>query len=180
MSKTVIINISGGPGVGKTTIASQLFSILKQRGFEVENVPEFAKELVYEGRSQAFNDRFYMHAIQNHRLFLLDDKVDFIITDSPLYLTSIYYHFYLANRYSDSYTEMLDNAVIETFNQYNNKVYHLTRSTDYQANGRRELLNEAELIDEKIIEYLKENDIEYKEVNLYNVIETILTDLLNK
>lgn len=177
MSNTVIINIAGGPGVGKTTVASQLFSILKQKGYEVENVPEFAKELVYEGRTNAFNDRFYMHAMQNHRLFQLNDKVDFIITDSPLFLTSIYYHFYLANKFSDSYTAMLDNAVLETQLYYNNRFYFLERTTDYQNSGRRELLNEAEIIDEKIKDYFIQHNIKYTTVTLDNIIETILSDL---
>jgi len=177
MSNTVIINIAGGPGVGKTTVASQLFSILKQKGYEVENIPEFAKELVYEGRTNAFNDRFYMHAMQNHRLFQLDGKVDFIITDSPLFLTSVYYHFYLENKFSSSYTAMLDNAVLETQLFYNNRFYYLSRSTDYQSNGRRELLNEAEIIDERIEEYMKKNHIPYTTVSLDNIIETILADL---
>lgn len=177
MSDTVIINIAGGPGVGKTTIASLLFSLLKQKGYEVENIPEFSKELIYEGRNSAFNDRFYMHAMQNHRLFQLDGKVDFIITDSPLFLTSVYYHYYLASKFSNSYTQMLDLAVSETTNYYNNRFYYLKRSTDYQNNGRRELLNEAELIDQKILDYLFDHQIPYIETSLDNIIDTILQDL---
>ena len=105
MKDTVVINILGGPGVGKTTLAAELFTRLKIMGYEVENVSEFAKELVWEERSQAFNDRLYMHAEQNHRLLMMQGKLDFIITDSPLILTSVYNSFYLKNVHSDSCSE---------------------------------------------------------------------------
>lgn len=175
--KTTIINIAGGPGTGKTTVAAQLFSKLKEMGYEVENVSEFAKELVWEGRKEAFNDRLYMHSEQNHRLMQMNSKLDYIITDSPLFLTSVYNSYYLKDKFPKSYNNMIDTVSLETFNLYNNKVYLLNRDTKYKVIGRRESIKDAVEIDKDIKTYLIKNKIKYKEITLDNAIKEILKDI---
>ena len=175
--KTTIINIAGGPGTGKTTVAAQLFSKLKEMGYEVENVSEFAKELVWEGRKEAFNDRLYMHSEQNHRLMQMNNKLDYIITDSPLFLTSVYNNYYLKDKFPKSYNNMIDIVSLETFNLYNNKVYLLNRDTKYKVIGRRESIKDAVEIDKDIKTYLIKNKIKYKEITLDNAIQEILKDI---
>ena len=174
---TIIINIAGGPGTGKTTIAAEIFSKLKEKGFEVENVSEFAKELVWEGRSEAFDDRLYMHGEQNHRLMQMNNKLDYIITDSPLFLTSVYNNYYLKDKFPKSYNDMIDTVTLETFNLYNNKVYLLQRNTDYKSIGRREDQGTAIKIDEAIIKYLDDNKIEYIKLSLEEATTKIIEDL---
>lgn len=174
---TIVINIAGGPGTGKTTVAAELFGKLKEKGFEVENVSEFAKELVWEGRSEAFDDRLYMHGEQNHRLMQMNDKLDYIITDSPLFLTSVYNNYYLKNKFSKSYNKMIDMVASETFNLYNNKTYLLERNTKYKVVGRRENQKTAIDIDTALIKYLKDNKIKYKNISLDNAVNEILKDL---
>lgn len=174
---TIIINIAGGPGSGKTTVAAEVFSILKAKGYEVENVSEFAKELVWEGRNEAFDDRLYMHGEQNHRLMQMNGKLDFIITDSPLFLTSVYNNYYLKDKFPKSYNQMIDNMTLETFKLYNNKTYYLQRNTDYKTIGRRENKSTANKIDELIIKYLDDNNIEYKKLSLKDAAKQIVKDL---
>ncbi|MDO4198528.1 MAG: AAA family ATPase [Erysipelotrichaceae bacterium] len=177
---TIVINIAGGPGTGKTSVAAKVFSMLKKEGYEVENVSEFAKELVWEGRNEAFNDRLYMHGEQNHRLMQMNGKLDYIITDSPLFLTSVYNSYYLKDKFPDSYNRMIDNVTIETFNLYNNRVYLLERETDYHNIGRRENHKEALDIDNNIKRYLADNNIEYKIFKLDEAAEEIVKDLREK
>ena len=174
---TIVINIAGGPGTGKTTVAAELFSKLKEKGYEVENVSEFAKELVWEGRSEAFDDRLYMHGEQNHRLMQMNGKLDYIITDSPLFLTAVYNNYYLKDKFPKSYNQMIDNVTLETFKLYNNKVYLLERNTNYKIIGRRENKNTAKQIDEALIKYLDKNKIKYKKLSLDSALENILKDL---
>ena len=174
---TIVINIAGGPGTGKTTVAAELFSKLKEKGYEVENVSEFAKELVWEGRNEAFDDRLYMHGEQNHRLMQMNNKLDYIITDSPLFLTAVYNNYYLKDKFPKSYNQMIENVTLETFKLYNNKVYLLDRNTGYKIVGRRENKNTAKQIDEALIKYLDKNKIKYKKLSLDNAVENILKDL---
>lgn len=174
---TIVINIAGGPGTGKTTVAAELFSKLKEKGYEVENVSEFAKELVWEGRNEAFDDRLYMHGEQNHRLMQMNNKLDYIITDSPLFLTAVYNNYYLKDKFPKSYNQMIENVTLETFKLYNNKVYLLDRNTNYKIVGRRENKNTAKQIDEALIKYLDKNKIKYKKLSLDNAVENILKDL---
>lgn len=175
--KTIVINIAGGPGTGKTTIAAELFSKLKEKGYEVENVSEFAKELVWEGRSQAFDDRLYMHGEQNHRLMQMNGKLDFIITDSPLFLTSVYNDYYLKDKFSKSYNKMIDLVTTETFKLYNNKTYLLQRNTDYKVIGRRENQKKALDIDKALLKYLKDKKIKYRSLSIDNATNEIIKDL---
>ena len=41
--KTLVINLIGGPGCGKSTIAAELFSRLKKMGVTCELVTEYIK-----------------------------------------------------------------------------------------------------------------------------------------
>ena len=161
MKNTLIINVLGGPGVGKTTIASDLFVRFKRKELDVEIVSEFAKELVWEKRNEAFDDRLYMHAEQNHRLMMMNGNLDYIITDSPLILTSVYNNFYLEDKHTKEYNKMIDDVTLQTFNSYNNITFLIERETGYDTNGRRESLDEAKAIDERIIKYLEDNNIQY-------------------
>jgi len=178
MKKTLVINILGGPGVGKTTIASQLFAVMKCLGKDVELVSEFAKELVWEKRNEAFNDRLYMHAEQNHRLMMMNGALDFIITDSPLILTSVYNRYYLDDVHSKEYNQMIDTVTSQTWNLYDNITFYLERDVHYDTNGRRESLKEACEIDEKIKQYLFDNKIPYIDIKDRNTaVDQIIDEL---
>ena len=87
---TYVINLIGSPGSGKSTLAALLFGEMKKLGYSVDLVTEYAKELVWEERNATFDDELYIFAKQNHRIFRLNEKVDFIVTDAPL-LQKLYY-----------------------------------------------------------------------------------------
>lgn len=46
MNKTIVINLLGAPGAGKSTLAALIFSKLKMKNIACEIVTEFAKDLV--------------------------------------------------------------------------------------------------------------------------------------
>ena len=48
MRKTLVINLFGGPGVGKSTMCASIFSKLKILGFECEMATEYVKDIVFE------------------------------------------------------------------------------------------------------------------------------------
>ena len=60
MKNTLVVNLIGGQGSGKSTMMANLFSWLKWRNVDCEMCSEFAKELVWEERKQTFKDELYM------------------------------------------------------------------------------------------------------------------------
>jgi predicted ATPase len=153
MKDTLVINLFGGPGCGKSTTMARLFADLKTRGYNVEMVSEFAKDLVYEQRQETMKDELYIFAKQHHRLFRVVDKVDIIITDRPLLLTNIYASLYLPD---DDFKEDLKRLVRTTFMNFNNFNLMLNREgIEYKADeGRLQDLEEAEKIDKMTIREL--------------------------
>lgn len=66
--KTIIINLFGGPGTGKSTLMAQLYAKLKILGYETEMAPEFAKEKVWEESYKTLEDQIYVFAKQLHKI----------------------------------------------------------------------------------------------------------------
>ena len=48
MKNTLIVNLFGGAGIGKSTLMARIFSELKVQGYDCEMVTEFAKDLVWK------------------------------------------------------------------------------------------------------------------------------------
>jgi hypothetical protein len=87
-----IINLWGGPGAGKTTTASGLFSILRHKWkVNLELVTEFATDLCFEQARENLKDQVYLLGMQYHRLWRADKVgVEVVITDAPIGLNTIY------------------------------------------------------------------------------------------
>ena len=135
--KTIVINLIGSPGTGKSTLASELFSKMKWKGHDVELVSEYAKELVWEERHETFKNEIYLFAKQHHRLFRLNNKVKYIITDRPLIL-SLFYN----EKYGDSSTEF-KNIVLHEINKFENINVFLERTKPYVKKGRNQTEEES-------------------------------------
>ena len=63
MKKTKIINLFGGPGVGKSTITSGIFYELKKRNIECDIPYEFPKQVAWENNHSQISDQLYIFAI---------------------------------------------------------------------------------------------------------------------
>ena len=135
--KTTVINLIGSPGTGKSTIASELFAKMKWLGYDVELVSEYAKELVWEQRHETFKNELYIFAKQQHRLFRLQGKVKYIITDRPL-LLSIFYNDKYGNK-----SENFRNMVLEEINKFENIDIFLNRTKPYVSKGRNQTEEES-------------------------------------
>jgi len=156
--KTTIINIFGGPGIGKSTAAALLFAHMRMKGISCEYVPEFAKELSRAGDMESIENQFFISAVQYHRQYRLIGKVDFIVTDSPVLLGVVY-----------------DQQLLKGFNEIMRDIHGkslsinilLTRdkSRDYENEGRHHNSTEADVFDKKIERMLDEYEVTYCKVN---------------
>lgn len=156
MSRTLVVNFFGAPGSGKSTMTADLFAKLKWAGIDCEIVSEFAKDLVWENRSDTFEDQVYIFAKQNHRIFRLNNRVKVIITDSPL-AQSIFY--------DSSKSLEFKKLVLDIFNSYNNMNYYVNRKKAYNPNGRNQTEDESNKIAEDLRGLLDSNGIPYKQIN---------------
>ena len=86
----LIVNLYGAPGAGKSTGAAYVFSQLKMRGINAELVTEFAKDKVWEESKAVFQNQAYIFGKQYFRISRVQDKVDVVITDSPILLSPFY------------------------------------------------------------------------------------------
>lgn len=90
-------------------------------------------------------------------MFRLNDKVDFIITDSPL-LNSIIY--------DKSESKYFEKLIVEQHHQFKNLTFFINRPKDtYQEEGRLQTRKDAEVIDNNIKKMLHRNEIAYVELN---------------
>lgn len=86
----LVVNLFGGPGSGKTTMAARIFAELKQRGVEAACPEEHAKLLIWSGRSWLLDHQVVVVGKIYETLLNLRDKVDVIVVDSPILLGSVY------------------------------------------------------------------------------------------
>lgn len=156
MSETLVINLFGAPGAGKSTGASYLFFKLKQSGINCEYITEFAKDKVWEENESVFKDQNYMFGKQSFKLSRVNGKVDVIITDSPLPLCGYYSQ--------DECKEERIRLVIKTFNTYRNLNYYINRVKDYNPIGRLQNEKESDLIGQDLKIFLNQNGIYPKEI----------------
>ena len=148
--KTIVINLMGAPGSGKSTLASELFAKMKWKGFDVELVSEYAKELVWEERHETFKNELYLFAKQHHRMFRLRDKVKFIITDRPL-LLSLFYN----KKYGDD-SKAFRGLVLEEINKFDNFNVFLKRTKPYVTKGRNQTEEESNEFAIEMFELIEE------------------------
>lgn len=173
LDRPIVVNLFGGPGSGKSTGAAYVFSKLKMLGYNCELITEYAKDKTWEGNTTALSCQEYIFGKQSFRMMRCRDKVDIIITDSPLPLGI----FYNENPILDhSYEEM----VLKVFNSYTNLNYLLIRDKPYNPIGRNQTQAEADEIGDKIQMFLDDHKIYYEaglgQDKFYDIIvcETIL------
>lgn len=144
MNKPLIVNLFGGPGTGKSTGAACVFSKLKMAGVNAELVTEFAKDKLWEEAHAPFENQLYMLAKQYFRITRCENKVDVIVTDSPILLSLIY------NTDKERLGEDFEKLVKHIFNYYNSYNIFLHRVKPYNPIGRFQTEDESKGLDEDI------------------------------
>lgn len=161
--KTIVINLLGGSGLGKSTTAALVFGELKLRGQVTELVREYVKEWAWSGKKVGPFGQSIIYGQQLERESNLYGKVDFIVTDSPLILCPIYQNHYNGHdTIKHCVFRDLQTAAEEQVVHMN---FLLKRLKPFDPRGRYETEDVAKLVDRKVEAFL-----------LYQGIEHILVD----
>ncbi len=143
------ICLIGGPGIGKDTLAADLFAYIKKQPTKlvVEIVQEKAKDWAYKQVPIVGWKQFILLGKQMDReLTFLDNNVDSIITPSPLFINWCYADYYRARG-----REAIWNTIVEYEDDYPGIYVLMKRIHTYQDRGRYQKEGEALLVD-KVIE----------------------------
>ena len=160
MRKTVIVNLYGAPGAGKSTGSAYIFGQLKMNNISVELVREFVKDKIYEKSEGMFNDQVYILGKQHFRQTNVKGNVDVIITDCPLIIQAYY-----TDKYKFPYADELRQLVLKLYSLENNINYFVNRDKPYNPDGRFQTEADSDSISGNLKEYLDNLGIEYEEIN---------------
>ena len=169
--KTLVVNFFAGASAGKTTCAWELSSVLKKNNIVVEYVPEYAKELVWDGHAELLNgsldNQMNIFNEQKRRIDRLIGKVDVIVTDSPLLLQVAYIK---------EQSHFFENIAVDVHEKYNNLNLFVKRGNYFEKEGRIHDLEESRKIDNDVINILSRNGFlfaNYTSDNLNNIVAFI-------
>lgn len=171
----IVINLFGVPGAGKSTGAAYIFSQLKMHGINAELITEFAKDKVWESNEEVFKNQAYIFGKQSFKMSRCKNKVDVIITDSPLLLSAFY------NK-DETLGEDFNKVVNNVFQSYDNRNYLILRTKPYNSIGRNQTQEESDALAEPMKKLLLKYHVDAEfiagEVEGYNkIVNQILKEL---
>jgi len=177
--KTTVINLFGGPGVGKSTLQADLYADMKKRGCRVEMVREVAKKWAWDDREITALDQLNIIGEQIKDESELYGKVDFIITDSPIMLGAFYMDY--------NHGELFMQKMVQEYMEFAEKngvnfmnILLSRKHMKYNPFGRFESEWQAKNLDEQLQGFLFETRLEFNRLNGFpeDRVENII-DLLN-
>lgn len=186
MKNTKIINLFGGPGVGKSTTAAKIYNELQMAGYECDLPYEFPKQVAWEDNRSQITDQLFIFAGQHRNIVRSYGKVDYIILDSPILLSLVYKTLYNEGFPSLLYGNNFDRMALDVFKGYNNINFNIERKSksEYIKEGRFQTYDESVRVDNMIVKTLEDNDIDYipikqsKDIGMKIVQHVLITNKL--
>jgi hypothetical protein len=114
---TKVINIIGGPGCDKSLFTAAIILYLNLHHKSVEQIPDFAKALVWQKDYEALKNQYNIAQQQFRMLELLDGQVQYLVTESSL-PQIMYYN----EQYPDNICDIQKTRkqILEWYKQHNN------------------------------------------------------------
>lgn len=154
---TRVVNLYGGPGSGKSTMAWHLAAELKYRGVNVEYVHEWVKLAAWEQRPAIFwQAQQHIYGNQSWLLECTAKGADIIVTDCPLLMGLAYMD---TNRPDYTYFE---EVVYADYARYDNLNIFVNRVKPYNPKGRNQTETDAKVKDKEIFSLLEEFSVDFR------------------
>ncbi|MNR71568.1 hypothetical protein D3C71_21990 [compost metagenome] len=159
--KLKVINLFGAPGMGKSSVRSGIFWLMKSHHMSVEEVSEYAKYLVLSGRKWQLNEeQIYLFSKQHHKQYIIERTgYEFAVTDSPLQLCQ----FYAPEGYYESFDSLVDQAA-DRFENINFFVTRDLSAGEFEDRGREHDRHQAQRMEEQMREFLARKGITYQDL----------------
>ena len=152
---TIVINLFGAPNAGKSTLAAGLFYELKMQGKSVEMVREWVKNPIWEGKKITHEFDYKILGEHTEMERVLFNKVDYIITDSPLILCAYYA---MKRNPMANFLPIVSSFINKAKNRnisYVNFMINPDLSIPYDEEGRIHSQEESRVIQEEMEKYIK-------------------------
>ncbi len=156
---TKIINIIGGPGCDKSLFSSAIILNLNLRNKSVEQIPDYAKTLVWQKNFDALKNQYQVAQRQFEMLDLLDGQVQYLVTECAL-MQVLYYN--------ETYTENICDVaktrqqILSWYNKHDNINILVERGDKkYVQTGRFQNEEDARKIDQALHEMLLREQIPF-------------------
>lgn len=167
----MLVNIVGAPCAGKSTLACSIFSKLKSNHHDAEYVAEYAKQLVWQGDFDLLNNQHYVASRQYKMIKSIINKVDYLICDSPLFI-SLFYNEYNENNTSN--VQKTKDMILDKMSEFEDSIYIFikrNKQNSYHINGRVHDEEQSIEIEDLIEKMLVDNNIKYFEMTTGDDIE---------
>lgn len=156
----LVVNLYGGPSIGKSTLAPDVFRLLKRAGIETEIPPEVAKIRAQRNDTVFLGDQLAVFGETQHQLNMARRSGALVaVVDSPILLSLIYQ--------PADYLKSFPALVREVHDQFTSLNYVLRRDPvrAYSNVGRVHTEPEAIKIDTQIVNMLEEQGVNYRLVD---------------
>lgn len=154
-----MIELLGGPGCGKSTLAAGVFVELKRKGVPAEMIPEHVKYWAWDGHPVGPFDQIYLFGRQARYESRLYGKVDFIVSDSPVIMYPVYEEVY--QHHSIIRESVLAFLKYTAESGINRKTFYLPRVVGYEEQGRFETSEMLTTIDTHLKQFYDEQGYPY-------------------
>jgi hypothetical protein len=145
----ILINLAGGPGSGKSTMASHLFAELKMEQVKAELVGEEAKEIIYDQLYPLLDNQVLITGRQWQRIQRLNKSgCEVAISDSPLIQGTLYIQDKPYCAELTALLKKLNEQIPETYNVF------VRRVKPYVKFGRTQDEAGAKELDAKVLDLI--------------------------
>lgn len=157
--KNVVINLYAGPGSGKSTTSRALSSLFGGNGISSIAPIEIPKLHVWEKSFKDLSDQLKIFANQKYSQDLCHEKYKISVVDSPLLMQMVY-----MEQNKSKNTKELESLILNAFKENKDDTinFFLKREHKYSNYGRVHTEDQSQQLNNKIINVLIQNKVNFK------------------